>query len=184
MHKPIFLNNLSLDFHHKICFENFITSIQHGQHIAIIGRNGSGKSSLLKIIKENSSQLNIGYIPQIIENFGNLSGGQRFNKSLTESLKKLPDVLLLDEPTNHLDHKNRRSLMRMLKNYTGTLIVVSHDVELLNGLVDIFWHIDNGKINIFTGNYNDYIHETKQKRTSIENELRKLESQKKICIKI
>jgi ATPase subunit of ABC transporter with duplicated ATPase domains len=68
-----------------------------------------------------------------------------------------PNILLLDEPTNHLDRHNRKSLMRMLKSYPGTLIVVSHDTELLRDCVETLWHMDDGKIRVFHGAYDDYI---------------------------
>ena len=178
-HKPLALNNLSLEFPHKTCFTDFSVTINYGDHIAIIGRNGSGKSSLLGMLRVKSPNITIGYVPQIIEEFIDLSGGQRFNTALTEALSKNPDILLLDEPTNHLDLKNRRSLMRSLKSFSGTVIIVSHDIELLRNSIDRFWHIDNGKITIFSGNYDDYIYETKAKRSSIENELARLDRQKK-----
>ena len=178
-HKPIFLKNITLEFPHKICFEEFNASIQYGQRIAITGRNGSGKSSLLRIIKNITANLNVGYVAQVIQEFETLSGGQRFNKALTESLKTSPDILLLDEPTNHLDIKNRRSLQKMLSNYPGTLIIISHDVALLRNLIDIFWHIDNSKVNVFSGDYADYNQEMKLKYASIEHELSRLSAQKK-----
>lgn len=172
------LKNLSLSFPHKTCFEDFSADIYDGNRIAIIGRNGSGKSSLLKIIKDIPIDINIGYVPQIIEDFDNLSGGQRFNESLTKALSQNPDLLLLDEPTNHLDQSNRRSLIRMLNSYPGMLIIVSHDLELLNNHIDILWHINDESITKFTGNYDDYMHELQTKRASITKELSKLERQK------
>jgi ATPase subunit of ABC transporter with duplicated ATPase domains len=178
-YKPISLNNLSLEFPHKTCFTDFSVTINYGDHIAIIGRNGSGKSSLLNMLRVKSSDIIIGYVPQIIEEFGSSSGGQRFNSALTKELSKHPDILMLDEPTNHLDLKNRRSLMRSLKSFYGTLIIVSHDVELLKNSIDKFWHIDNGKIAIFSGNYDDYMRDIKLKRNSIEIELARLDRQKK-----
>ncbi len=178
-HKPLNLNNLSLEFPHKTCFTDFSVSINYGDHIAIIGRNASGKSSLLSMLKNVSSDIVIGYVPQIIENFSELSGGQRFNAALTEALAKDPDILLLDEPTNHLDLKNRKSLMHSLKSFPGTLIIVSHDTQLLRSSIDRFWHIDNGKITIFSGNYDDYLGEIKLRRSSIEIELARLDRQKK-----
>ena len=120
-----------------------------------------------------------GYVPQVIESFYSLSGGQRFNKALSEALALDPNVLLLDEPTNHLDLNNRRSLMRLLRNYSGTLIVVSHDVELLRNDIDTLWDIDKGRVRIFSGSYDDYYRERKAKRASIEYELAKLDRQKK-----
>jgi ATPase subunit of ABC transporter with duplicated ATPase domains len=69
--------------------------------------------------------------------------------------------------------------MRMLQNYHGTLIMVSHDKELLRHCTDTLWHIDNGKVRIFSGNYDDYMREIKLKRASIEGELELLSRQKK-----
>lgn len=172
------LKNLSLSFPHKTCFEDFSADIYDGNRIAIIGRNGCGKSSLLKMIKDIPTDISIGYVPQIIEDFDDLSGGQRFNKSLTKALSQNPNLLLLDEPTNHLDQSNRRSLIRMLDSYSGMLIIASHDLELLNKHIDILWHINDGSITKFTGNYDDYMRELQAKRSSISKELSKLERQK------
>lgn len=146
MHKPIQLKDLSLSFPHKTCFDNFNAHIHYGNRIAIIGRNGSGKSTLLKILMGAFAgvtgdvlipkEVIFGYVPQIITDFDSLSGGQRLHKALTQALSADPNVLLLDEPTNHLDRHNRQSLLRLLRNYSGTLIVVSHDAELLRNSVD------------------------------------------------
>jgi ATPase subunit of ABC transporter with duplicated ATPase domains len=121
-----------------------------------------------------SSQMGALYIDHT-----DLSGGQRLNKAVTEALSLDPNVLLLDEPTNHLDSRNKKSLMRMLQNYPGTLIMVSHDKELIRHCTDTLWHIDNGKVHIFSGNYDDYMREIKLKRSSIEGELELLSRQKK-----
>lgn len=179
IHKPITLNKLYLELPHKTCFADFCTIINYGDRIAIIGRNGNGKTSLLQMIGSSLSDLNIGYVPQIIQTLDDLSGGERFNKALTEALRLDPDILILDEPTNHLDLDNRKSLIRMLNNYSGTLIIVSHDVELLRKCMDIFWHIDNGKISKFTGSYDDYMKDIYLKRSSIEKELLRLDRERK-----
>ncbi|MCA6070444.1 MAG: ATP-binding cassette domain-containing protein [Endomicrobium sp.] len=189
MRKPIFINKLSLSFQNKICFEDFSTQIQPASHTAIIGNNGTGKSSLLKIIKgdlaasdgyiKNNKDIVFGYVPQLIYEYKNLSGGEKFNKVLSVAFANCPDVLLLDEPTNHLDLKNRKALMKMLSFYKGTLIVVSHDVELLRNSINIIWHIDNGTINIFNGKYDDCRQTISQKRQSIEEELDLLAKEKK-----
>lgn len=180
-HKPINIQNLELSLPHKTCFENFSCQIPYGSRIAIIGRNGGGKSTLLKMIAEvlESSGITYGYVPQVIDTHDNLSGGERLNASITEALSLDPDVLLLDEPTNHLDRSNRSSLMHMLRHYPGTLITVSHDTELLRHCIDTLWHIDNGKIHIFSGSYDNYKNEIKLKRASIEGELELLNRQKK-----
>lgn len=181
MHKPIFIKDLGLSFTNKTCFEHFSTQIYLGSRIAIIGRNGSGKSSLLNIIRGTAvpssgkvmipEGVSIGYVEQTIDDFADLSGGQRFNKRLSEVLAQSPDLLLLDEPTNHLDRHNRTSLLQMLKRYQGTLIVVTHDTELLRHCVAMLWHIDNHTVTVFAGSYDDYMNEIRQKRASIEKEL-------------
>ncbi|MDR3256062.1 MAG: ATP-binding cassette domain-containing protein [Endomicrobium sp.] len=189
MQKPIFLNHISLYFPNKICFEDFSAQIQFGNRVAIIGNNGVGKSSLLKIIKgdlpasegeiQNNKDISFGYIPQLVYEYENLSGGEKFNKALSAALSNHPDLLMLDEPTNHLDLKNRKSLIKMLNFYKGTLLVVSHDVEFLRNSIDTLWHIDNGTINIFHGKYDDYHQTIFQNRQVIENELKSLTKEKK-----
>ncbi len=189
IHKPIQIKNLSLSLAHKTCFEDFNAQIPYGSRIAVIGRNGCGKTTLLKIlcgmvaptsgVVQCGDDVAFGFVPQIIEGFSSLSGGQRLNKALTYALRGNPNVLLLDEPTNHLDHHHRKSLMRLLKSYPGTLIVVSHDVELLRHSINTLWHIDNGRIHVFSGNYDDYRQEIQNHQTSLEQELSRLGRQKK-----
>jgi ATPase subunit of ABC transporter with duplicated ATPase domains len=185
----IILKDVCLSFPHKICFESFSAQIPFGSRIGIIGINGSGKSTLLKIIHREEvptdgilkipDDIKTAYVPQLIDGFDSLSGGQLFNAALTEALAENPDVLLLDEPTNHLDRSNRKSLMRLLRTYRGSLIVVTHDMDLLRTVTDTLWHIDQGKIHAFTGNYDDYMRERGIKRSSIEDELNQLSRQKK-----
>ncbi|MDR2681452.1 MAG: ATP-binding cassette domain-containing protein [Holosporaceae bacterium] len=179
MHNLIQIKNFNLSFPQKICFENFSTQISFGDRIGIIGKNGVGKSSLLKMIFDQNSAIGIAHVPQIVEDFASLSGGERFNKALSQALGKNPSMLLLDEPTNHLDLHNRQSLMRMLDGYYGTLMIVTHDRELLRHCIDILWHIDNGRITIFHGNYDDYINEMHSKRRSILHQLELLKREKK-----
>jgi ATPase subunit of ABC transporter with duplicated ATPase domains len=165
-HKPIVINNITVAMGQKICFEDFSTQIQSGKQILIMGRNGAGKSTLLKVIQNLvqpiegiisiSSDIVFGYVPQTVLDHQQLSGGQRFNQSLSYALSVEPDVLLLDEPTNHLDLKNKRSLTRMLQRYYGTLVVVSHDLEILTLDFDEIWHVEHGIITIFKGNYDQY----------------------------
>lgn len=188
MHKPIQFKNLSFSLPHKLCFEQFTATISFGQRIAIIGQNGSGKSTLLRLIqnliKPTEGELVIphdlvvGYVPQLIEEFEGLSGGQRFHEKLTQALALQPNLLLLDEPTNHLDGRNRQSLMRMLRSFERTVMVVTHDVELLNQNFDALWHIDHGCIRVFKGSYDDYQRELVIQYQSIEQELSALSRQK------
>ena len=80
MHKPIQIKDLDLSFPHNTCFENFSCQISYGSRIAIIGRNGSGKSSVLKmIVSLCGADVVVGYVPQVIVDYTDLSGGQRLN---------------------------------------------------------------------------------------------------------
>lgn len=189
IHKTIQLKNISLSLPHKLLFENFTTTIQHGSRIAIIGRNGSGKSTLLQFMQRGNTlclgemaipdDVKMGYVPQVINEFHDSSGAERINKSLTRALTTSPNVLLLDEPTNYLDKHNRKSLQRMLDRFTGTLIMATHDVELLRSTVDTLWHIENGRVSIFHGRYNDYIRETSIQKVKLEKQLSSLKQEKK-----
>ncbi|MEI8295541.1 MAG: ATP-binding cassette domain-containing protein [Alphaproteobacteria bacterium] len=189
MHHPIHLQAIGLSFPHKTCFEGLSTHIHHGQRIAIIGLNGSGKSTLLRIIQglvePSWGAINIpdgtvfGYVPQVIEEFDTLSGGMRFNARLTQALTQGANVLCLDEPTNHLDLKNRQSLMRLLQSLPCTLIVASHDVELLRTCVDDIWHIDEGQVHFFPGSYDAYVTTCQKHQESLEAKLSRLEQDKK-----
>jgi len=189
MPKPIKLENISLTFNHKICFQNFSAVINYGDRIAVIGNNGSGKTALVKAIAGCANILEgeiyipdgiiTGYVPQTIESYPQLSGGQRFNKELSLALSKNPDLLILDEPTNHLDIYNRKSLMGMLERFKGALLIVSHDEELLNKNADILWHIEGGKIKIFNGKYRDYKINAALTKNSLEEEKKMLEREKK-----
>lgn len=182
------LKNLSLVFPHKICFEGFDATIAPNAKIAIIGDNGTGKTTLLKALHGLATPIEgditlppnciTAYVPQVVENYETLSGSQRFHKALTTALAKQPDILLLDEPTNHLDITNRRELMNMISRYKNTLIITSHDPQLLRH-INTIWDIHNGKISVFSGSYDDYKAQAILTRQSLEDKLNNLEKQKK-----
>ena len=178
-----------------------------GQKLAIIGENGTGKSTLLKTLNgdipkikgefEFGYHVQTGYFDQQME-FSNpentifeeiaesfpeltttqvrtllgtflftgedvfkkikvLSGGERGRLQLCKVLKKQPNVLLLDEPTNHMDILGKESLENILKEYTGTLIFVSHDRYFVNKLADCILEFDNGRVTFYNKNYQEYL---------------------------
>lgn len=178
-------NSVSFELPHKVCFKNFSVSVNRGSHVGIIGRNGCGKSSLLKIIHKQLGIAQSYLVPQIISDYPNLSGGERFNRKFSDALSTHPEVLLLDEPTNHLDFSNRTHLIRMLKAYKGTLLIATHDLEILKRCIDTIWHINNQEISIFTGNYDSFVELNKHKSASINKQLARLkQDQKNLKLKI
>ncbi|KZN37170.1 glutathione ABC transporter ATP-binding protein [Pseudoalteromonas luteoviolacea S2607] len=84
------------------------------------------------------------------------SGGWRMRLNLAQALIRDADLLLLDEPTNHLDLDAVYWLERFLKAYQGTLVLISHDREFLDAVIDQIWHIDQQCINVYKGHYSQF----------------------------
>lgn len=85
------------------------------------------------------------------------SGGWQMRIALAKLLIRNPEVLLLDEPTNHLDLESVKWLEGFLRGYEGTVIVVSHDRAFMDNMVDRVAEVDNGKVNLYKGNYTAYL---------------------------
>jgi ATP-binding cassette subfamily F protein 3 len=104
----------------------------------------------------------------------NLSGGQKSRLSIGRLLLKKPEILLLDEPTNHLDIDSCSWLEDFLKNYNGTVIIISHDRFFLDQIINKVYEIENCKLTTYNGNYSHY---TKKKKEIYESEIRAYENQ-------
>ena len=108
----------------------------------------------------------------------NLSGGEKTRLGLVKLLLTEPDLLLLDEPTNHLDLPSIQWLEEYLKNYTGTVIIISHDRYFLDQVVSRIVEIKNGTDEIYHGNYSYYLEERKRRyeqlRHAYENQQKKI----------
>ena len=86
-----------------------------------------------------------------------LSGGQRSKVLLTKLLLENPMILILDEPTNYLDEQHINWLINFLKNYENAFILVSHDITFLNQVINVIYHLEDGILTRYKGDYNYYI---------------------------
>jgi ATP-binding cassette subfamily F protein 3 len=92
------------------------------------------------------------------------SGGWRMRVALAAILFAAPDLLLLDEPTNYLDLEGTLWLEDYLKRYRGTVVLVSHDRDLLNRAIDSILHLEHGKLTLYSGSYDRFVEAREQKR--------------------
>ncbi|GAC1407620.1 MAG: ATP-binding cassette domain-containing protein [Burkholderiaceae bacterium] len=95
-------------------------------------------------------------LDQMLQPVASFSGGWRMRLNLAQALMCPSDLLLLDEPTNHLDLDAIIWLEDWLKRYAGTLIIISHDRDFLDGVVNVIVHIDDRKLKRYSGNYSSF----------------------------
>ncbi|HWC62371.1 MAG TPA: ATP-binding cassette domain-containing protein [Rhizomicrobium sp.] len=100
------------------------------------------------------------------------SGGWRMRVALAAILFSAPDLLLLDEPTNYLDLEGVLWLENFLKNYRGTVVIVSHDRDLLNTACEFILHLEQGRLKLYTGNY-DTFSETRAAQRALDTAVAK-----------
>lgn len=232
----ITLDNISLNFSEKPILNEASSTILKGDKIALIGRNGEGKSTFMRVLAgvlepddgkvKIKNGIKISYLEQtppedndknlfdiVAEGLGEigvvlikyqhlmakgkldqatelqeeidcldgwqylhkietilnrftlnpeailstLSGGWRRRVMLARALIQEPNILLLDEPTNHMDITAILDLEKMLKDYHGTLVLISHDRAFIAGIVNKVFDLDRGNLAVFECNYNDYV---------------------------
>ena len=267
------VENVSHGVGARTILENVSFRLKKGEHIALVGANGEGKSSFLNIITKKlmpdagnikwSSRATVGYLDQhsvlakgnsirdilrdafkpmfdleqemigmydkmgeadeelmtkllegtaeiqtILENSGfymidakiqevanglglgdigldrdvtDLSGGQRTKVLLTKLLLENPTILILDEPTNYLDEEHIVWLTRYLQEYENSFILVSHDIPFINDTCNVIYHLENGELNRYKGNYDEFVRLNEIKKRQEESAYeRQVEERKKL----
>ena len=205
-------SDITVGYPQKVVFSHADIEIKRGEKVALIGRNGEGKTTLMRVIMKElyplegeaktGHNVSIGYYAQNQEDildpsetvFGTLdriavgdirtrlrdilgaflfkgedidkrvsvlSGGERARLGMAKLMLSPYNVLALDEPTNHMDIRSKDILKQALKSFDGTLIVVSHDRDFLDGLVDKLYEFRDGKVTEHLGTVADFLRRRK-----------------------
>lgn len=208
---PLDIEHLSKAYGNHVVLNNIDMQIKRGEKVAFVGKNGEGKSTLIKCIVNEidfsgtlklGHGVKIGYFAQnqaslLDENltvfetidyvavgdirtkirdilgafmFGGeasdkkvkvLSGGERSRLAMIKLLLEPVNLLILDEPTNHLDMRSKDVLKDAIKAFNGTVIVVSHDRDFLDGLVEKVYEFGGGNIKLHIGGIKEFLEEKK-----------------------
>lgn len=183
--------NLSKEYGENVIFNKIDFKIKLGETIGIVGSNGTGKTTLANIIcgkiEPTSGEIiwyknnvKIGYMKQATEYEdleSTLSGGEKTKKLLNDVIHRDYNFLVLDEPTNHLDYLGVAYLIKEIKKFNGTIIIISHDRYFLDQCVTRIIEIENQKITEYNGNYTYY---RKKKQEDYENAVHLYVEQEKI----
>lgn len=208
---PVIVEDLQKAYDDKVIISGVNMTIERGDKVAFVGRNGEGKSTLVKCIKNEipfdgkcqiGHNVQIGYFAQnqaslldgeltVFETIDNvaqgdirtkikdllgafmfggeaslkkvkvLSGGEKTRLALLKLLLEPVNLLILDEPTNHLDLRTKDILKSALQNFEGTIILVSHDRDFLDGLVSKVYEFGGGKVREHLSTITEYLKEKK-----------------------
>ena len=204
--------DLKVGYGSKVVFDDAVVEVRRGEKVALVGRNGEGKTTLMRVIMNEldpmageskiGHNVNIGYYAQnqedilskedtvfetldriavgdirfklrdilgaflfkgedIDKKVAVLSGGERARLAMAKLMLKPYNLLALDEPTNHMDIRSKDILKQALKAYDGTLIIVSHDRDFLEGLVDKLYEFRDGKVKEHLGGVQEFLERRK-----------------------
>lgn len=204
--------DLKMQFGEKVVFDKANITIERGEKVALVGRNGEGKTTLIRLIINEISpksgllelghNVSVGYYAQnqedlldkndtvldtldkiavgvvrtklrdilgaflfkgddISKKVAVLSGGERARLAMAKLMLKPHNLLVLDEPTNHMDIRSKDVLKRALINYDGTLILVSHDRDFLDGLVNKIYEFKDGRVKEHLGGVMEFLSKKK-----------------------
>ena len=139
----------------------------------------SGFYTIDATIEETANGLGLGDIG-LDRDVSELSGGQRSKVLLTKLILEKPMILILDEPTNFLDEDQINWLKNYLANYENAFLLVSHDIPFLNSVINVIYHMEDGLLTRYTGNYDNYMemYEIKRRNQNIAYEKQQKEIHK------
>jgi len=177
--------------------------INDDDRIGIVGRNGVGKSTLLGILSgrismdegvirreceiaeilqsgETNEQPEEKLVSQLkIKNSAIRSGGEKTRMAIAAAFSKNASLLFADEPTTNLDIDGVLLLEKMLVNYRGAVVLISHDRELLDHVCNQIWELNDGELRIYHGNYSEWYTQRKREREFQTFEYEQYRSEKK-----
>ena len=229
--------DLTVGYGSKIVFSDANIEIRRGEKVALVGRNGEGKTTLMRVVTGELDPIggdanvgynvSIGYYAQnqedildkqdtvfetldriavgdirlklrdilaaflfkgedIDKKVAVLSGGERARLAMAKLILKPYNLLALDEPTNHMDIRSKDILKQALKSYDGTLLIVSHDRDFLDGLVDKLYEFRDGKVKEHLGGVSEFLERRRlenlnelERHNSVQDEVQVKEQEKK-----
>ncbi len=202
------VKHLSKQYGEKRVLEDISFTIERGDRIALVGANGAGKSTMIRLLsqleKPTSGEIKVGhnvlldYFAQdqykvldgdaemldditgsnpkvdvvtlrsllgcfmfsgddVFKKLGVLSGGERNRYAMAKMLVSPANFLLMDEPTNHLDLRAKDVLLEAISGFSGTVLFVSHDRYFIDGLATRVFEVEDRRLHIYPGNYEDYL---------------------------